>query len=337
LAVARELRARGHNVYFVGTQRGVENRLVPVENFPMEYVELGGLKNVSIATRLSSLAGLVRSTAAQSSRFGTRRPDAVFSMGGYVAGPPVLAALRRRIPVVVMEPNAVPGFTNRHIARWVARALITFQETTRYFPPDRTEITGLPVREEFFSLPPRPPADTLTVLVTGGSQGSRTLNNAARESWPLFRDAGIDIRLIQQTGTAMLSDMQQSWESARLEGEVTAFISDMPAAFAQADLVICRSGAGAVAEVAAAGKPSIMIPFPFAADQHQLKNAQAFEKAGACRMFVDQDWTGQQMFNTIEELVRSRAKLAAMGEAAKKLAKPGAAQRAATILEEVAG
>ena len=335
LAVARELRARGHEVYFVGTQRGVENRLVPAEKFPMEYVQLGGLKNVSILTRASSLWGLIRSTFVQSRRFRARRPDAVFSMGGYVAGPPVLVAVMRGIPLVIMEPNAVPGFTNRWIARWVSRALVTFEETTKYFPPSRTEIPGLPVRAEFFQLTPKPAEEKLTVLITGGSQGSRTLNKAARKSWALFKNAGIPIRLIHQTGAAMFEELKTAWQSSGLEGEISPFISDMPGAFAQADLIVCRSGAGAVAELAAAGKPSVMIPFPFAADQHQLKNAQAFERAGAGRMVPDSDWTGEKMFALISELAGNRLTLAQMGEAARKLAKPGAAKRAADILQEV--
>lgn len=335
LAVARELRARGHEVYFVGTERGVEHRLVPAEGFRMEYVELGGLKNVSVTTKLGSLLGLVRSTVGQSRILGERRPDAVFSMGGYVAGPPVLAALRRGIPVIVMEPNVVPGFTNRRIARWVKRALVTFEETGRYFPKGRVEVTGLPVREEFFEIPPKPPEACFTVLVTGGSQGSRTLNNAARQSWDLFKRAGLPIRLIQQTGTAMFAEMQTEFQKTGLEGEVSAFIRDMPAAFAAADLIVCRSGAGAVSEVAAAGKASVMVPFPFASDQHQLKNAQAFERAHAGLLSLDRDWTGERFFEVVKELSGDHARIVRMGEAARKLAKPGAARRAADILEEV--
>jgi UDP-N-acetylglucosamine--N-acetylmuramyl-(pentapeptide) pyrophosphoryl-undecaprenol N-acetylglucosamine transferase len=335
LAVARELRARGHEVYFVGTERGVEHRMVPAEGFSIEYVRLGGLKNVSAMTRVASLWGLFRGTVSQWRRFSVRRPDAVFSMGGYVAGPPVLAAVLRGVPLVIMEPNAVPGFTNRHIARWVQRALVSFAETERYFPPGRAEVAGRPVREEFFAIAPKPEGSTLAVLITGGSQGSRTLNHAARDSWPMFKASGMPIRLIHQTGPAMFEELQAQWVQTGLEGEISPFIADMPAAFAQADLIVCRSG-GTVSEIAAAGKPSVMIPFPFAADQHQLKNAEAFERAGACRMFLDKDWTGERMFTVVSELLRDRARLSAMGDAARKLAKPGTARRAADVLEEAA-
>lgn len=334
LAVARELRVRGHEVYFVGTQRGVEKRLVPAEGFPIEYVELGGLKNVGILTKGASLWGLLRSTWTQFRRFSARRPDAVFSMGGYVAGPPVLAAVLHSIPLVAMEPNAVPGFTNRHIARWVKRALVSFPETCRFFPAGRAEVTGRPVSDEFFAIRPKPGEAIFTVLITGGSQGSRTLNHAARDSWARFKNARTPVRLIHQTGAPMFDELKRGWDSAGLDGEISPFISDMPTAFAKADLIVCRSG-GTVSEIAAAGKPSVMIPFPFAADQHQLKNAEAFERAGACRMFPDKDWNGERMFSVVSELMGDRAALASMGEAARSLARPGAAARAAEVLTEV--
>jgi UDP-N-acetylglucosamine--N-acetylmuramyl-(pentapeptide) pyrophosphoryl-undecaprenol N-acetylglucosamine transferase len=334
IAVAREVCRMGYQVLFVGTERGVENRLVPAAGFRLEKIRVGGIKNLGIATRILSLWQLIGETSAQIARFREWRPAAVFSMGGYVAGPPVLAALFRGVPVVVMEPNAVPGFTNRRIARWVRRALINFEETKRFFPAGRTELTGLPVREEFFNLPPRA-NDEFTVLITGGSQGSRTLNEAARQSWPLFRQAALPVRLIHQAGSPMFSALSTEFRETGLSGEVSAFIQDMPGAFAQADFVVCRSGAGAVSELAAAGKPSILVPFPFAADQHQLKNAQAFERAGAARMSLDKDWNGQRFFDVVRELYENRHRLETMSDAARKLAHPGAARRAAEILVEV--
>ena len=331
IAVAREVTRMGHEVLFVGTERGVENRLVPAAGFRLEKIRVGGLKNLGIATRISSLWRLLSETAAQFSRFAEWKPAAVFSMGGYVAGPPVLAALIRRVPVVVMEPNAVPGATNRWCAKWVKRALVNFEETTRFFPPGRTELTGLPVREEFFHLPEKA-AGEFTILITGGSQGSRTLNEAARQAWPLFREANLPIRLLHQTGSPMYAQLSAEFCQTGLSGEVSEFIADMPAAFAQADLIVCRAGAGALSELAAAGKPSILIPFPFAADQHQLKNAEAFERAGAARLSLDKDWNAQKFFEAVRDLHQDPAALKAMGDSARKLAHPGAARRAAEIL-----
>ena len=263
-----------------------------------------------------------------------RASSAVFSMGGYVAGPPVMAALLRRKPVVVMEPNAIPGFTNRVISRFVTRALISFAATEAYFPKGKTEITGLPVREEFFRIPGRPRGGVLHVLITGGSQGSRTLNQAARASWPLFRKAGFPVRLVHQCGPRGYDELRAAFAESGLEGEIVPFITDMPAAFANADLVVCRSGAGAVSEVAAAGKPSILVPFPFAADDHQTRNAEAMERGGAARLVRDVELNGGRLFSVIGEVSESPA-LERMARAARQLAKPGAARRAAEILEEV--
>lgn len=337
IAVARELRLMGFEVLFVGTERGAEARLVPAAGFRLEKIQVGGLKNLGIFTRLSSVWRLLVETAAQIAAFGKWQPAAVFSMGGYVAGPPVLAALVRRVPVVVMEPNAMPGLTNRRIARWVKRSLISFPATARFFPSGRTELTGLPVREEFFAIAPKPEQPDFTVLITGGSQGSRTLNEAARAAWPKFRAAGIPVRLIHQTGQSMHETIAAEFRGTGLAGEVAAFITDMPAAFAHADLVVCRAGAGAVSELAAAGKASVLIPFPFAADQHQLRNAEAFRDAGAAILSPDGEWTGDRFFETVSVLYFDRARLRAMGEAARKLAHPGAARRAAEILVETSG
>jgi UDP-N-acetylglucosamine--N-acetylmuramyl-(pentapeptide) pyrophosphoryl-undecaprenol N-acetylglucosamine transferase len=266
-----------------------------------------------------------------------RRPAAVFSMGGYVAGPAMLAAWLRGIPIVVMEPNAVPGFTNRRMGRVVERALIGFPEAARYFRPGRALLTGLPVRPEFFTLNVKHSGGIPTVLITGGSRGSRTLNNAARGSWELFRIWGQPIRFIHQTGADMFPDLDAAFGSSGLQGEISPFLTDMPRAFYEADLIICRSGAGAVAELGAAGKPSILVPFPFAADQHQLRNAEAMARVGAARLVLDSDLTPQRLFEEVTALIGDSAKLESMARAARQFGKPGAAGKAADILEELAG
>jgi UDP-N-acetylglucosamine--N-acetylmuramyl-(pentapeptide) pyrophosphoryl-undecaprenol N-acetylglucosamine transferase len=331
IAVAQELRKRGHEVFFVGTTRGMEGRLVPPAGFELRPIDIGGLNRVSLSRKLTTLARLPFVTAG-SMKF-TGDADAVFSMGGYVAGPPVIAAVLSRKPVVVMEPNAIPGFTNRRIAAFVARALINLPETARYFPKDRTELTGMPVRAEFFEIRPRPRTETLNVLVTGGSQGSQALNRALRESWPVFRQRGLKVRIVHQTGSAQFENVREEFAQSGIEGEVVAFIADMPAAFAEADLVICRSGAGTVSELAAAGKPSILVPFPFAADDHQTRNAEAMQNAGAACMLRDSEMSGERLVELVEG---ATDQLDPMAEAARLLARPGAALRAAEILEEEA-
>ena len=332
LAVARELRARGHHPFFVGTDRGLEARLVPAEGFPLELIRIGGLNRVGLRQRLATAWQLPVGTLRSLGLLRAHGAAAVFSMGGYVAGPPVIAAILARVPLVVMEPNAIPGFTNRRIAGRVTRALVNFPETERFFPRGRTEVTGVPVREEFFRIPPKPREQTLTVLITGGSQGSRTLNQAARASWPLFQKSELPMYLLHQAGRAMHEELRAGFAGTGLAGEVVPFISDMPAAFARADLIVCRSGAGAVAEIAAARKPSLMVPFPFAADDHQRRNAEAFERAGAARLVADREMTGEKLFQTVMELAREPAQLDRMGAAAGQFAHPDAARRAAEIL-----
>ena len=334
LAVARELRKRGHSVFFVGTERGLEAKLVPAEGFELKKIDVGGLNRVGLAQKISTLMRLPIATLGCVPL--VRSSAAVFSMGGYVAGPPVLAALAVRRPVVVMEPNAVPGFTNRKIGRLVSRALVSFPETAAFFPPGRTEVTGLPVRDEFFAIQPKPRGDVLNLLITGGSQGSRTLNEAARRSWPMFRASGLPVRIVHQTGPSAFDAIRAGFAQAGIEGEVVRFITDMPAAFAAADLIVCRSGAGTVSELAAAGRASVLVPFPFAADDHQTRNAEAMQRGGASVLVRDAEMDGERLFATVSGLMRSSGELEVMARAARQFARHGAAARAAQILEDEA-
>jgi len=336
ISVARVLRERGHAVTFIGTKRGLEAKLVAEAGFRIEWIEIGGLKGLGAVRRARTLIQIPVSVARVRSIMRRIRPGAVFSMGGYVAGPVVIAAALGRVPIVMMEPNAVPGATNRYAGRWVARALLNFEETAKWFPPGRTEVTGMPVRREFFGLPAKPPGNAITVLITGGSQGSQNLNRAARESWPLFRSVPFALRLIHQTGPAQHTEIAADFAKTGLDGEVVPFIQDMPGAFARSDVVICRSGAGAIAELAAAGKPAILVPFPFATDNHQQKNAEALVRAGAARMVLDRDMNGARLFDEVASLAAEPAELERLATAVRQFAKPNAAARAADILEEVA-
>jgi len=325
LAVARQLKARGHEPFFVGTAAGLEAKLVPEAGFAIEFVEIGGLNRVGLARTLRTLVQLPVATARMVGRLGRSRPAAIFSMGGYAAGPVVLAAVVRRIPMVLMEPNAVPGMTNRWIGRVSRRALVNFEETARYFPRGKAELTGIPVRPEFFAIRPKPRGEALAVLITGGSRGSR----------PLFRNAGFRVSLTHQTGREAYAEIAREFAESGLEGQVAPFIEDMPAAFAAADLVVSRSGAGAVAEIAAAGKAAILVPFPFAADDHQARNAEALAREGAARMVADREFTGKRLFDEVGALAGEAGAIEKTGEAARKFARPGAAARAADILEEL--
>ncbi|HYI95128.1 MAG TPA: undecaprenyldiphospho-muramoylpentapeptide beta-N-acetylglucosaminyltransferase [Bryobacteraceae bacterium] len=335
LAVAEELRGRGHEPIFIGTRHGMEARLVPKANFPIEWIEIGGLNRVGLAQRLKTLWQLPLSTINVLGVLERYRAAAVFSMGGYVAGPVVLAALLKRVPVVVMEPNAIPGLTNRKLARFTSRALVNFEETAHYFPEGRAEVTGVPVRREFFTTPQKTSDGRFTLLITGGSQGSRTLNIAASAAWERFARAGAPIRILHQAGRGNAEPLQEVFRQTGMSGEIVDFIDNMPAAFAQADLIVCRSGASTVSELAAAGRPSILVPFPYAADDHQQYNADAMERVGAARVVTDRELTGKRLFEEVTRLMMDRPTLEAMGQSAKRLAKPYAAQEAADALLEL--
>jgi UDP-N-acetylglucosamine--N-acetylmuramyl-(pentapeptide) pyrophosphoryl-undecaprenol N-acetylglucosamine transferase len=335
LAVARVLQAHGHRLLFIGTKDGMESRLVPDSGFEIQFVRSGGLNRVGFAKQIRSAALLPVGVLAAWNLLKNFRADAVFSMGGYVAGPVMLASALAGTPLVVMEPNSMPGFANRKMASRVYRALLGFENARRWFPSDRVEVTGLPVRPEFFSLMPRP-REQFTVLITGGSRGARTLNRASKESWPYFRAAKAPVRIVHQTGAGEHEVLVRQFASAGVAGEVVPFIKDMAAAFAEADVVVGRAGAGNVNEIAAAGMASVLVPLPFAADDHQKENAKTLVAAGAARMVLDSEMSGERLFHEVEQLRGNPEMLVAMRQRVRQFARPGAAERAAIVLEEAA-
>ena len=335
LAVAQVLRKRGHELLFIGTHDGMEARLVPEHGFNIQFVRIGGLNRVGLRKQMQTAMQLPASIVAARTilkRFGAQ---AVFSTGGYVAGPVMIAAILSRIPVVLMEPNAVPGLANRRVARRVHRALLGFEAARAWFPAAKCEVTGLPVRAEFFAVSPKR-GGPFTVLITGGSRGARTLNRASRESWRLFHERQSPVRIVHQSGPAEYEALAAEFSAAGLEGEVVPFLQNMAAAYGEADLVIARAGAGSVNEIAAAGMPSVLVPLPFAADDHQRKNAEAFLARGAARMVLDRDMTGERLFEEVERLRANPAELDTMRARVREFARPGAAERAADMMEEAA-
>jgi UDP-N-acetylglucosamine--N-acetylmuramyl-(pentapeptide) pyrophosphoryl-undecaprenol N-acetylglucosamine transferase len=270
-------------------------------------------------------------------------PDVVIGVGGYASGPAMLAALVKHIPTLAFEPNVVPGFANRLVARFVSGAAVHFEETAKYFR--HAEVTGVPVRQAFFEIPPlinmkRGGAPTL--LVFGGSQGAHAINEAMIHCLPELRRQAPGIHIIHQTGERDYNDALGAYRSLLGSGlgeaaEVFKFIEDMPAAFARADLVVCRSGASTVAEITAAGKPAIFVPFPRAADDHQTVNALALERAGAAVLVEESKLEGVWLAETIAALLGDLPRLQIMSEAARGLAHPNAARDIAAMAARVAG
>src|SRR5579859_2914181 len=298
LSIARELRQRYNaELIFIGTSRGIANRLVPQAGFELRLVEVGQLKNVSIMRRLRTLTDIPRAVFTCRKIFSEFQPNVVIGVGGYASGPGMLAAVLMRIPTLAFEPNLVPGFANRMVARFVSAAAVHFEETRRFFRNAR--LTGVPVRQEFFSILPRTFSLPGSKLVFGGSQGARVLNQTMIDAIPGWKELGVEIR--HQTGERDFERIDAAYKEAGLPAQVSRFIDDMPSAFAQADLVICRSGASTAAEITAAGKAAIFVPFPFAADDHQLKNAEALEKAGVARLIRESELTSARLGETVSE------------------------------------
>ena len=337
LAIARELRERHEaEVMFIGTSRGIETRLVPQAGFPLKLVEVGQLKNVSLARRAKTLTDLPRAVFACRKMFAEFHPQVVIGVGGYASGPGMLAAIVTRIPTLAFEPNLVPGFANRVVARYVTAAAVHFEQTKRFFRNAR--VTGVPVRREFFGIAPRTFSPPGSLLVFGGSQGARLLNQTMIDAISKWKELGITIR--HQTGERDFERIESAYKQAGFPAQVSPFIDDMPAAFAAADLVVCRSGASTVAEITAAAKPAIFVPFPFAADDHQLKNAEALETAGAARLILEAQITPERLSRSVGELLSNPAAVAEMSSQARALSHPDAgpeiAQMAAALAKKAA-
>jgi UDP-N-acetylglucosamine--N-acetylmuramyl-(pentapeptide) pyrophosphoryl-undecaprenol N-acetylglucosamine transferase len=337
LAIAQQLQKDyAAEVLFVGTARGIENRLVPAAGFPLQLVQVGALKNASLATRLKTFLDLPRAVWDSRRILSEFRPDIVIGVGGYASGPAMLAAVLHRVPTLVFEPNFVPGFANRLVAPLVSGAAVHFTETGRYFR--RCEVTGVPVREAFFQIANQDPANTKpTLLVFGGSQGAHAINQVVMDSVADMRQQVPGIHIVHQTGERDYNDAQAAYEKLGGCVEVYRFIDDMPASFARAELLICRSGASTVAEVTAAGKPAVFVPFPRAADDHQKRNAEALERAGAAVMLEEPKLNRKSLVETVSTLFSQPSRLQKMGDAARKLSHPNAARDIAAMAARLAG
>jgi len=334
LAIAHELQRQFQaELLFIGTARGIENRLVPAAGFELRLIEVGALNRVSLATRMKTLLGLPRAVWAARGMLAEFQPDVVIGVGGYASGPAMLAAIRAGIPTLAFEPNVVPGFANRLIARWVSAAAVHFEETAKFFK--HAKVTGVPVRQAFFEIAGKRAANAPpTLLVFGGSQGAHAINQAMIQCLPELLKQAPRIHILHQTGERDYNDAQAAYQRADASAEVYPFINDMPEFFARADLLLCRSGASTVAEIAAAGKPAIFVPFPRAADDHQRVNAQALERAGAAVVLEETKLDDVWLVETVSALLNDPGRLARMSAAARSLAHPNAAR---DIAEMAAG
>jgi UDP-N-acetylglucosamine--N-acetylmuramyl-(pentapeptide) pyrophosphoryl-undecaprenol N-acetylglucosamine transferase len=335
LAVARELVLRhGAEVLFIGTARGMETRLVPAAGFRLELIQVGPLNQVSLATKLRTLVGLPLSLMACRRLIQDFRANAVFGVGGYASGPAMGSAILMGLPTMAFEPNAVPGMANRIVGRWVRAAAVNFPPAAKWFR--KAEVTGIPVRPAFFSISPPKPDSRPHLLIFGGSQGARIFNNLMPALAPALLKAIPGLTLLHQAGARHADATRAAYLSSGADPtrwRVEAFLDNMAEQFAAAHLVMARSGASTVAELAAAGRPSLLIPFAAAADDHQKSNADVMVQAGAALMIEERELgTGETLLKDLHTLLSDPEKLSQMANSARSQARPAAAERIAEIL-----
>jgi UDP-N-acetylglucosamine--N-acetylmuramyl-(pentapeptide) pyrophosphoryl-undecaprenol N-acetylglucosamine transferase len=316
-------------VVFVGTARGLESRLVPRAGYDLALLPIRPLNGVGAWRALQGLLVLPWALVRAVVLLVREKPRAVLGVGGYAGGPLVLVAALLRVPTVILEPNAKPGFTNRVLRPFVRRAACSYEEARAAFGA-KGVLTGNPVRGGFARIARKAHVPPFSVLVFGGSQGSRVLNRALVEALPHLP---ADLRLVHQTGPAMRDEVAAAHEQAGRVSEVVAFLEDMEARIADADLVVCRSGATTCAELTAAGRASVLVPFARAADDHQRVNAAALQQAGAARMIEEKDLSGEALARAVAETLETPGRLEEMEGAARGLGRPDAAARVADLLE----
>ncbi len=341
IAVAREIQRRvpGARVSFAGTGRGLEARVVPREGFPLDLIRSVGLKGKSRASRLRGLSLVPFSLLDSWHVVSRRRPAVVIGVGGYSSGPVVLAAALRGVPTLVLEQNAVPGLTNRLLARWVRAAAVAYPDTLRFFS-GRGFVAGNPVRPEFFaaeSRASRPSLDGFHVLVLGGSQGAHAVNVAVMAAAPELARAIAGFTLVHQTGDRDVVFAREAYTRAEVNARAEAFLDPMVPEMMAADLVIGRAGATTLAELAAAGRPALLVPFPAATDDHQRKNAEVLERAGAAVVIDQASLTAAGLVDAVRALAADRPRLARMSDAMHEFARPDAAGRIVDRVLTLAG
>jgi UDP-N-acetylglucosamine--N-acetylmuramyl-(pentapeptide) pyrophosphoryl-undecaprenol N-acetylglucosamine transferase len=343
IALARELQRRdpAAHVSFVGTAAGIEARVVPRARFPLELIRVAGLKGKSRRDRMRGLVLLPLAALDAWRVISAQRPDVVVGVGGFASGPVLAIAALRGYPTMLLEQNALPGITNRLLARLVRAAAVNFEAALAYFP--RTGfVAGNPVRPEFFPAQNEEandrftkPRDAARVLVFGGSQGAHAINVAVVEAASRLAATGVRLAITHQTGERDLDLVRAAYQRAGLAARVEAFIFEIDRAMKAADVVICRAGATTLAELAASATPAILVPLPTATDDHQRRNAAAVARSGGAIVIDERDLKGDALTSALKDLVGDPERLVRMAAAARTLARPDAAERIADRVEEL--
>lgn len=340
IAVAEEFLSRdsGNEVLFVGTERGIEARVLPRLGFRLELISAAGIRGKGGLSQAKGLAMLLYGYVQSRKILKAFQPDRVLGVGGYASGPVVLAARGMQIRRYIHEQNAIPGVTNKILARFAEEVFISLDEAEKFFPKGKTLLTGNPVRKEILAATENPPAlsgtplcqrgegEDFSLLVFGGSAGAHSVNQAMIGALPHLANFREKLAITHQTGENDLDEVREAYRREGFRAEVVPFIEDMAAAYRAASLVVCRAGATTLAEVTACGKACIFIPYPHAVDDHQRRNAEALLKKGACFMLLEQELSGESLARMIIELMEDPERIMLAGVAARSLARLDAAR-----------
>jgi UDP-N-acetylglucosamine--N-acetylmuramyl-(pentapeptide) pyrophosphoryl-undecaprenol N-acetylglucosamine transferase len=343
MAVAEEFLARNpdNEVLFVGTERGIEARVVPAAGYKLEMISAAGVRGRGGFSQIKAAAMMMYGYAQSRKVLKAFKPDFVLGVGGYASLPMVLAAHGMRVPCFIHEQNAIPGMTNKILARFVGNVFITLEESEKFFPKGKVRVTGNPLRRQILDLVEKQNPTSIPLLemggskqgegggfhlfVFGGSQGAHAINMAMIEALPELKQSVPAIRITHQTGAKDLDTVTEAYRRTGINAQETAFISDMAAEYRKADLIICRAGATTIAEVTACGKACLFIPFPHAVDDHQRRNAEALLKQDACFMMLEHELTGETLAETVRTLAKDPDLVRRTGELAFSMARLDAA------------
>jgi len=336
IAIAQELQRRQPtlSIVFAGAGRPLEKKIVEAHGYRLLAIASGGVVGTSIGKRIRGVTRAAVGFFEAMRNLMKLKPKAVIGVGGYASGPTVAAAVMLRIPTLIQEQNYYPGLTNRLLASWVTRVAISFEES-RDLLGGRGVLTGNPIRGEFHATDPAPHAGSFRLFVFGGSQGARAINNAVIEALPALAPARDAISILHGTGPRDLERVRESYAAGGFDATVAAYITDIQAAYAGADLVVARAGAGTVSELAACARASILVPLPTAAHDHQRYNARKLEQTGAAVMLEEKDLSGASLAETLLTLMNDPRRVDAMSRAAATLASPRAAARIADLVDEM--
>jgi UDP-N-acetylglucosamine--N-acetylmuramyl-(pentapeptide) pyrophosphoryl-undecaprenol N-acetylglucosamine transferase len=334
IAVAREIQRRypGSQILFVGAEQGIETKIVPKEGFELRTLPIGGIKGLGVRRQVRNLMGMVSAVFKARAILKQFTPDVVIGVGGYASFPLLSAAALSRCPSVIMEQNAIPGLANRVLGKWVDFAAVTDERTQSYFG-NRAVVTGNPIRPEFKSIGPKTHVAPYTILVFGGSQGAQSINRAVIEALDSLGDLKDRLRFVHQTGEKQLDEVRRVYAEKGFQADVRTFFDKFHEQYASADLIVARSGATTVAEIKAAGRAAILVPFPFATDDHQTKNARAMADEHAAILISNADLNGRRLADTIRELFADPKRLQEIEQNARRIAILDAEARIVKLVE----